>query len=149
MQRRGEGLSVCTDLSASGGGQHQAADGRDAAPDLAEGYLGLSVLPVQELDRHLGNAPTPARAVPEHLLLEGIAPGDDVVRLCAVRVRNEEGKVTDTIDIRNPVGVEMEFEVLEPGHNLFVYFHVVNEEGIEVFTSNCTDTEWIGRPRLA
>ena len=44
------------------------------------------------------------------------APGDDVVRLCAVRVRSEDGELADTVDIRRPVGIELEYEVLEAGY---------------------------------
>ncbi len=36
------------------------------------------------------------------------APGDEVVRLCAVRVRSEHGELVDTVDIRRPVGIELE-----------------------------------------
>lgn len=72
------------------------------------------------------------------------APGDDVVRLRAVRIRTEDGKVTDNIDISKPVGIEMEFEVLEPGHELFVYYHVVNEEGIEVFSAHYSNPDQSG-----
>src|SRR5690606_35290875 len=39
------------------------------------------------------------------------APGDQVVRLCAVRVRDTDGELNDTLDIRQPVGIEMEYEV--------------------------------------
>ncbi len=68
------------------------------------------------------------------------APGDDVVRLCAMRVKTKDGHVTETVDIRQPVGIEMEYEVLQPQKRLFIYFHVVNEEGIEVFQSFQTDS---------
>ncbi len=63
------------------------------------------------------------------------APGDEVVRLCAMRVKNEEGNVTETVDVREAVGIEIEYEVLKSRDMLLIYFHVVNEEGIEVFTS--------------
>ncbi len=41
------------------------------------------------------------------------APGSGVVRLCAVRARTEDGDTTDLVDIRKPLGVEIEYEVLE------------------------------------
>ncbi|MBI5099506.1 MAG: ABC transporter ATP-binding protein [Nitrospirae bacterium] len=77
------------------------------------------------------------------------APGDEVVRLNTIRVRTEEGQVTDAVDIRKPIGIEMEYEVLQPGHIFMIYFHVVNEEGIEVFTSMDNDHTWRKRPRPA
>ena len=68
------------------------------------------------------------------------APGDEVVRLCAIRVKTEEGQVTETVDVDQSVGIEMEYEVLQPRNILLIYFHVVNEEGIEVFQSFQTDS---------
>jgi len=76
------------------------------------------------------------------------APGDEVVRLCGVRVKTKEGRVTDSMDIKEPVGIEIEYEVLQPGHVFIVYYHVLNEEGIEAFTPFDTDPSWKGRARL-
>ena len=75
------------------------------------------------------------------------APGDAVVRLCAVRVRTQEGTVTDAFDIGKPVGLEMEYEVLEPGHAFMAYFRVINEEGVYVFTTIENDRSWKQQPR--
>jgi homopolymeric O-antigen transport system ATP-binding protein len=75
------------------------------------------------------------------------APGNEVGRLRAVRVRTEDGRVTDSVDIRKPVRIEIQFEVLRPGHRLTPNFHVFNEQGINVFISNDLDPEWRGRPR--
>ncbi|MBI5665332.1 MAG: ABC transporter ATP-binding protein [Nitrospirae bacterium] len=75
------------------------------------------------------------------------APGDDVVRLCAVRVRLENGRLTDAVDIRKPVSIEMEYEVLQPKQVLMVYYHVVNEEGLEIFTAIDNDPTWRKRER--
>ena len=75
------------------------------------------------------------------------APGDEVLRLCSVRVRTEEGQVSEAVDIRQPVGIEMEYEVLQPGYELFVYFHVMNEEGIEAFETIDNDPNWRKTPR--
>ncbi len=75
------------------------------------------------------------------------APGDDVVRLCAVRVRTEDGQIADTVDIRRPVGIEMEYEVLHPGHILMPYYNVFDQEGVRVFTAIDQDPAWRRRPR--
>jgi lipopolysaccharide transport system ATP-binding protein len=75
------------------------------------------------------------------------APGDDVVRLRAVRVRAEDGQIADAVDIRRPVGIEMEYEVLRPGHILMPYYNVFNQEGIRVFTPIDQDPAWQRRPR--
>ena len=75
------------------------------------------------------------------------APGNEVARLRAVRVRTEEGRVTDAIDIRRPALLEMEYEVMRPGHSLAPNIHVFNEEGVNIFISNDLDPAWRGRPR--
>lgn len=75
------------------------------------------------------------------------APGNDIVRLRAVRVKTEDGKVTDVVDIREQVGIEMEYEVLTPDSVLLPYYHFLNEEGIFVFEVICQDPEWRQRPR--
>ena len=75
------------------------------------------------------------------------APGNDVARLRAVRVRTEDGRVTEAIDIRRPVQIEIEFEVRKAGHKLTPNFHVFNEKGVNVFITNDLDPEWRGRLR--
>jgi homopolymeric O-antigen transport system ATP-binding protein len=75
------------------------------------------------------------------------APGDEAVRLCGVRVRANDGYVSETVDISEPLQIEIEYEVLQPGHDLRVYFHVFNEEGIEAFLSFDNDSAWVKRPR--
>jgi len=77
------------------------------------------------------------------------APGDDVVRLRAVRIRDEDGRISDAIDIRKPVSIEMEYELLQSDRVLMVYYHVFNEEGIEIFTTIDNDAEWRKRGRQA
>jgi lipopolysaccharide transport system ATP-binding protein len=75
------------------------------------------------------------------------APGNDVVRLRAVRVRMEDGRITDSVDIRNPVGIEMEYEVLNPGSVLIPNCHFYNEEGVYAFAAYDSDAAWRGKPR--
>ncbi len=75
------------------------------------------------------------------------APGNDIVRLRAVRVRTEEGEITEAVDIRKPVGIEMEYDVLSSGHVLSPNYHFFNEEGIYVFVAGDQDPVWRGNPR--
>jgi len=70
------------------------------------------------------------------------APGDEVVRLRSIRVRTENGRVAETADIRYPVGIEIEYEVRQSGHELLVVYHVMNEEGIEAFLTMDNDSTW-------
>jgi lipopolysaccharide transport system ATP-binding protein len=75
------------------------------------------------------------------------APGNDIVRLRAVRVRTEDGQVSDAIDIRRAVGIEMEFEVFKPGHILVPNYHFFNEEGVYAFAASDHDPSWQRQPR--
>jgi lipopolysaccharide transport system ATP-binding protein len=76
-------------------------------------------------------------------------PGDDTVRLRAVRTRTEDGKIVDSVDIRRPVGIEMEFDVLESGHILVPNYHFRDENGVDVFSANDHDPVWRRQPRPA
>ena len=75
------------------------------------------------------------------------APASDAIRLCAVRVRAEDGQIIDTIDIRRPVGIEMEYEVLKPGYVLLPHYTLHNLEGVLVFVAIDQDPAWRRRPR--
>ena len=75
------------------------------------------------------------------------APGNDIVRLTAVRIRSAEGAVADAFDIRRPIGVEIAFSVLKAGFVLVPNFVVMNEEGICVFHPHDWQDDWRNRPR--
>jgi lipopolysaccharide transport system ATP-binding protein len=75
------------------------------------------------------------------------APGNDTVRLCAVRVRNENGIISDAVDIRRPIGIEVEYEVLESGYVLVPNYHFYNEEGVLAFVAIDSDPIWADRVR--
>jgi lipopolysaccharide transport system ATP-binding protein len=75
------------------------------------------------------------------------APGDHIVRLRCVRVRSTQGKVSEAFDIRHPVGIDLTFDVLEPGQSLTPNVHLYNEEGLNIFVSIDQDPTWRGRPR--
>ena len=77
------------------------------------------------------------------------APGNDVVRLRAVRVQTDAGDVCDSLDIRRDILVTMDYEVLQPGHVLVPSLHFLNEEGIYLFVAHDWDSPWRRRPRPA
>lgn len=64
------------------------------------------------------------------------APGNNVARLRAVRVRNVEGQVVDSIDIRQSVWIEVDFwnggTNVKPSVNL----HFYNDDGVCLFVTN-------------
>jgi lipopolysaccharide transport system ATP-binding protein len=70
------------------------------------------------------------------------APGNEIARLRAVRVRTRDGEMMDSVDIRQPVGLEVEYEVLADGHLLVPNFAIHNEEGALVFITHDSAPEW-------
>jgi lipopolysaccharide transport system ATP-binding protein len=64
------------------------------------------------------------------------APGTGAVRLSSVRVRLEDGQVTDSVDVRRPVAVEMQYDVLEPGLVLVPSYQFFNRQGTCLFVSS-------------
>jgi len=77
----------------------------------------------------------------------GKAPGGSVVRLRAVRVRTEDGEISETFDIRYPIRLEMEYDVMRPGSVLLPHFNVLNSQGQCAFTTLDQDLQWRGRTR--
>jgi len=77
------------------------------------------------------------------------APGGEVTRLCGVRIKTEEGMVSETMDIRRPVGLEMEYEVLKSGYILLPFFNVCNESAVHVLELVDLDPAWRRRRRPA
>jgi len=60
---------------------------------------------------------------------------DGAVRLCSVRVRLESGQVADEVDLRYPVAIEMQYDVLDPGLNLVPSYQFFNQQGTCLFVS--------------
>lgn len=75
------------------------------------------------------------------------SPGDDVVRLRAIRIRSTEGATIEAADIRQPIGIEMTYDVLKPGHYLVPRYELLNESGLCVFSTLGLEPEWRTRPR--
>ncbi len=77
------------------------------------------------------------------------APGGDIARLCAARVRTEDGVIAEAIDIRRSFTIEMEYEVLKGGYILLPHFALVKATGEFIFVTVDVDPAWRGRKRPA
>ena len=75
------------------------------------------------------------------------APGDDVARLCAVRVKTVDGRIPDVIDIRQTFAIELEIEVLQPGWVLTPNIEFYSDDGECIFEVFDLDPGWRRRPR--
>jgi lipopolysaccharide transport system ATP-binding protein len=75
------------------------------------------------------------------------APGDQVARLRRVRVHTNDGITTAVVDIRQPFGIEIIYDVLAEGHALVPVIEFYNEEGTEIFSTHDTSVNWRRQPR--
>lgn len=75
------------------------------------------------------------------------APGGSIARLRAVRVRGQDGFISEAHDIRHSINVEMEYDVLKPGRVLLPNMYFWNEQGVCVFGVQDLDPAWRRRPR--
>jgi len=70
------------------------------------------------------------------------APGGEVARLVSVRAVDQNSHSAPSVDIREPVGIEMVFDVLQPGHKLLPHYWFHNDQGAVVFASLEQDPDW-------
>lgn len=76
-------------------------------------------------------------------------PGDDIVRLRSAKVKTRQGESKEGFDIRQEIGIEMEFEVLENGHHMLPYYTLVNEHGVKAFSVIDRNPKWVSTPCAA
>src|SRR5262249_38849762 len=62
-----------------------------------------------------------------------LAPGDEVVRLRAVRAVDARGETAEQFKVTEAFGVEVEFDVLQEGHRLDAAFYAYDQSGMLVF----------------
>jgi len=65
-----------------------------------------------------------------------LAPGDRVVRLLDVRVHDANDKESESFQVTQPIGITIEYEVLEPGHRFTHSCNLFNEQGTNIFNSH-------------
>lgn len=76
------------------------------------------------------------------------APGNDTARLMSVTIKNRQGAVCDTLDIREPVYLEMEYMNLLEGSRLTAIFQLNNDSGTCLFaTADWNNKVWWNTPR--
>lgn len=68
------------------------------------------------------------------------APGNDVVRLRCVRVRDEDGSTISAISIHKTFGIDISYDVTVDSHMLVPVVELCNEQGVEIFSSHDTSS---------
>ena len=69
------------------------------------------------------------------------APGDEWVRLRSARIVDANGQTSDVVDVSEPVGIELTFDLLVRGA-VFPWIDLVDERGIHVFSAMDTNPVW-------
>ena len=67
------------------------------------------------------------------------APGSEYVRLRAVRIRNDQGQVSNSLDLCLPFGIEMEYRILRPTANLRLGLRIVSQDGTVILSTRDLD----------
>jgi lipopolysaccharide transport system ATP-binding protein len=75
-------------------------------------------------------------------------PGNDVVRLSMVRMRTRNGVTVESIDIREPVGIELTYDVVRAEQVLTPKVDLLSEEGVHIFSSHDVAQPWSRQSRL-
>jgi lipopolysaccharide transport system ATP-binding protein len=70
------------------------------------------------------------------------APGNHIARILSAGIFNENNEVYEFIDIRKPVVIKMEYEVLTDNVKLTHAFVFHNEHGIRLFDSHDINSNW-------
>jgi len=75
------------------------------------------------------------------------APGSETARLRCVRVRNRSGETVSTVNITDPVAIEMTYDVLKDGVVMAPNIHLFNDRGVCLFVTVDIEKEWKNTPR--
>lgn len=78
-----------------------------------------------------------------------LAPGNEVARLRRVRICDEDGVTSSSLDIRRRIGVEMTYDVIESGKVMVPNLHFYNQQGNCIFISHDWYSGWRDRQRPA
>ncbi len=73
-------------------------------------------------------------------------PGNDVVRLLSVCIVDASGSMQESVGVTERIGIQMEYEVLQGGHVLWLGHNIHNAAGINIFDAHSVDTELYTKP---
>ena len=78
---------------------------------------------------------------------EATAPGNAIAKLKSARILNGNSEVVETIDIREPVVIEMTYHVYEGRHKLLPHFCLTNAKNECIFVTVDQDAQWRQKQR--
>ena len=74
------------------------------------------------------------------------SPGNNIVRLLSVTAVDKNKNELSIHDITEPIGVKIQYNVLEAGHVLWHGINFYNEDGINIFDSHSVTSKWYNTP---
>ncbi len=72
--------------------------------------------------------------------------GNNIIRLLSLRAINNKGQVTESFAADEPISLEMEYEVQEGGHVLWLGYNLHNQEGVNIFDTHSVNTREYKEP---
>ena len=74
---------------------------------------------------------------------ESTAPGNDTAKILAVRVLPHDEMPPGVVDVRRPIGIQIDFKVLRGETPVFPKIKVLDKEGAIAFNAMDTDERWL------
>jgi lipopolysaccharide transport system ATP-binding protein len=74
-------------------------------------------------------------------------PGNEICRLLEVRVHDSNFDVMENFDVTKPVGISMDYEVLQDGDVFTHSYNFFNDQGVNIFNTHDTVSELRREPR--
>ena len=106
---------------------------------LADGRVAADGAPAEVVERYLRSG---LGTTAHRVWSQEQAPGTAWLRLREIRVIDEQRETAETLDMRDPVGVEITFEVLGDGPPFMPMLVVNQDSGTHVFNAMDTDPAW-------
>lgn len=112
---------------------------------LETGKLALDGTPEEAVREYL----KAGKDIPGELIFdsEENAPGNEIVRLRAVKVKQDDGTISPVIDIEQPLRVEMKYQILKPGFSFLPHYVLHDGGGNIIFVAIDQDRSWQKRTR--
>jgi len=73
-------------------------------------------------------------------------PGNAIVILKHMRLIDKCGETRENFNVNEAVGIEMNYEVLQDGHVLWLGHNIHNQEGVNIFDTHNVDTPYYKQP---
>ena len=117
----------------------------DRAILLNSGKLVMNGSPEEVVREYLKSG----QDIPGELIFDSVenAPGNEIVKLKAVSIRQENGTISPVINIERPFSVEMKYQIFKPGFSFLPHFSLHNGGGNIIFIAIDQDRNWQNRTR--